>query len=530
MDKLLRKNIVFSHLGTLADDPKSTWRPTLVLCRQQAISISRLELFHDIKHNAIADDLAANIQKVSPTTEVCRHRVAFKDPWDFLEAYVHLYDFIRGYEFHHETEDYFIHVSTGTHAIQIAEFLLTESYYFPGKLIQTSPTPAPGVARVIDLDLSKYDVIADRYQRAITEERMLLKAGIETKNPAYNKLIDKIEHEAVPSDEPVLLLGPVGAGKSQLAKRIAAVKKNHKKLLGRFVAANCANYKGNPDLAKSALFGHVKGAFTGAMSDRSGVLAEANGGILFLDEVAELPLDVQTMLLVALEEKTFRKVGGLQDEQSVFDLITGTNANLKQCIAAGEFREDFYSRINGWQYKLPSLKDRPEDIEPNLTYELELYEQVYKRKIRFNAEARKLWLDFAQSPQARWLYNFREFHRAIKRMADTCQRGRIDCTNVQAEIERLLADWKEPNVMGADQGVLDSLLSPEKVAELDQFDAVQVACAIRVCQESSSWAEAGRKLFAISRTIKGSENDSSRVRNYLLKYGITWERLHPEKG
>ena len=128
------------------------------------------------------------------------------------------------------------------------------------------------------------------------------------------------------SASPILLLGPTGAGKSLLARRIYELKKSRRLVKGPFVEVNCATVRG--DAAMSALFGHVKGAFTGAVRDRPGLLLSADDGVLFLDEIGELGLDEQAMLLRALEEKRFLPLGGDQEVSSDFQLIAGTNRDL----------------------------------------------------------------------------------------------------------------------------------------------------------------------------------------------------------
>ena len=137
----------------------------------------------------------------------------------------------------------------------------------------------------------------------------------------------------------------------------------------------------------SALFGHKKGAFTGAASDRAGLLRTANGGMLFLDEIGELGLDEQAMILRAVEEKCFLPVGSDVESTSDFQLIAGTNRDLQDAISEGRFREDLLARLNLWTFHLPGLVDRREDIEPNLDYELRRYAETEGHQVTFNKEA-----------------------------------------------------------------------------------------------------------------------------------------------
>ena len=138
---------------------------------------------------------------------------------------------------------------------------------------------------------------------------------------------------AIAGKAPLLLTGPTGAGKSQLARRIYELKRQRQQIAGPFVEVNCATVRG--DQAMSALFGHVKGAFTGARPIRPGLLRAADGGMLFLDEIGELGADEQAMLLRAVEEKHFLPVGSDREVQSDFQLIAGTNRDLATEVARG---------------------------------------------------------------------------------------------------------------------------------------------------------------------------------------------------
>jgi transcriptional regulatory protein RtcR len=151
------------------------------------------------------------------------------------------------------------------------------------------------------------------------------------------------------------------------------------------VEVNCATLRG--DSAMSTLFGHAKGAFTGAVSARAGLLRSADGGLLFLDEIGELGADEQAMLLKAIEEKRFYPVGSDKEVHSDFQLIAGTCRDLAQDVQQGRFREDLFARLNMWTFHLPPLSERREDIEPNIEFELTRFAQEQGREVRFNKEA-----------------------------------------------------------------------------------------------------------------------------------------------
>ena len=192
---------------------------------------------------------------------------------------------------------------------------------------------------MIDLDLSRYDRIAARFAEEQREARTFLKNGIATRNAAFNRMIGEIEQVAIASREPMLFMGPTGAGKSSLARKVFELKRGRHQLAGQFVEVNCATLRG--DTAASTLFGHVRGAFTGAQRDRPGLLRSADGGLLFLDEIGELGADEQAMLLRALEEKRFLPVGADREAASDFQLIAGTNCDLSGAVSKGRVPRGF---------------------------------------------------------------------------------------------------------------------------------------------------------------------------------------------
>jgi transcriptional regulatory protein RtcR len=528
-----KKVVVIGLLGPALDAGENAerwdrWRPTVALCMHEDLLVSRLELLYDEKFWRLAQVVTNDIAAVSPETEIKQTLISFGDPWDFEDVYGSLHDFARAYQFNTEREDYLIHITTGTHVAQICMFLLTEARYFPAKLIQTVPPTqrkrfkTPGTFEIIDLDLSKYDRIASRFEQERETGVSFLKSGIATRNKNFNRLIDRIEEVAILSRDPLLLMGPTGAGKSRLARRIYELKRARHQMTGEFVEVNCATIRG--DAAMSALFGHVKGAFTGALRDRPGLLRSAAGGVLFLDEIGELGLDEQAMLLRALEEKCFLPLGGDREVKSDFQLIAGTNRDLIARVREGGFREDLLARINLWSFSLPSLCERREDIEPNLEYELDQFARRNGARVAFSREARARFLKFAISSEARWQGNFRDLNGAVTRMATLAPGGRISSQVVEEEVERLRATWSARETNEGDE-LLEKLLGREKLEEIDLFDRLQLAGVIRVCSESHTLSEAGRALFNSSRAHKKTSNDADRLRKYLARFGLQWGQL-----
>jgi transcriptional regulatory protein RtcR len=271
----------------------------------------------------------------------------------------------------------------------------------------------------------------------------------------------------------------------------------------------------------SALFGHVKGAFTGAVNKRDGYLKSADKGVLFLDEIAELGGDEQAMLLQAIEKKSFFPVGSDTEVHSDFQLIAGTNCRLAERVAKGEFREDVLSRIEHWAYEMPALKDRREDIEPNVDHELQIFAREQGRNVTFTREARRLFIDFAMSPDALWTRNFRDLNGAIKRMGALSPTGRISEAVVRREMDRLRRAWCG-EAKNEDRTFLEELVGAEYLAGRDPFDILQLERVVRVCRISRSLADAGRVLYSASRERRRKLNDSDRLRKYLGGFDITW--------
>jgi len=532
-------------LGTTLDTGKGPqrwerWRPTVALCAHDDLVVDRLELLYPPKWQTLAEQVAADVAQIAPETTVRLHALPIDDPWDLEAVYGGLHDFARGYAFDLDREDYLVHITTGTHIAQICMFLLVESRHLPAQLVQTSPRrpdqlrgidprrAAAGTWQVIDLDLARYDRLASRFAREHVDATTLLKSGIATRSPAFNRLIDELEQVAIAAKDPILLLGATGVGKSQLARRIYELKRSRRQLAGPLVEVNCATIRG--DGAMSALFGHVKGAFTGAAAARAGFLKQADGGALFLDEIGELGLDEQAMLLRVLEDKRWPPLGADREVSADFQLLAGTNRDLPALCASGRFRADLLARIDLWTFHLPGLADRRADLEPNLDHELERVGEARGARVTMAREARAAFLAFATAPTATWPGNFRDLAGAVRRMATLAPGGRITTTQVDTEVARLRAAWAAraaptaPMAGDDDDDLVDVVLGA-RAATLDLFDRAQLETVLRTCRGARSLSDAGRRLFAVSRTQKTSSNDADRLRKYLARFDLTWERV-----
>jgi Nif-specific regulatory protein len=239
-------------------------------------------------------------------------------------------------------------------------------------------------------------------------ERLLADVNIEHNMIGEGAAMQRVYHfisKVAPKDSTVLISGESGTGK-ELAAR--AVHRNSKRAQKPFMAVNCAAL--NESLLESELFGHEKGSFTGAFAQKKGRLEVADGGTVFLDEIAELTPPLQVKLLRVLQEREFERVGGTVTIKVDLRLIAATNKNLEEAIESGEFRQDLYYRLNVVSLEMPPLRERREDIMLLATYFADKYGAKCNRKLRgFSAEARACLTAYD------WPGNVRELENAIER-------------------------------------------------------------------------------------------------------------------
>ena len=224
---------------------------------------------------------------------------------------------------------------------------------------------------VKDITLSLVRALDYRRQKTTLGSRdgvvALKREQIIGNSPRLLACLDQVAR-AAGSEAGVLILGETGSGKELFAR---AVHQNSKRAERQFVVADCASLP--ETLVESLLFGHEKGAFTGAERAREGLFGEANGGTLFLDEVGELPLAMQKAFLRVLQERRFRPVGGLREVESDFRLVAATNRSLEQMVQTGEFRSDLLYRLSTFVIELPPLRERKEDIKELARHYMDRY-------------------------------------------------------------------------------------------------------------------------------------------------------------
>jgi transcriptional regulator with GAF, ATPase, and Fis domain len=297
------------------------------------------------------------------------------------------------------------------------------------------------LSKLISLALAQSimnDSLLNEKQTLIYERNSLLGdvssvlEGLVGKSQKWLQVIEKIKLVA-PTESHVMILGETGTGKEQVAKAIHALSNRSDK---PFITLNCSAL--NYNLAESELFGHEKGAFTGAVSQRRGRFELADGGTLFLDEIADLPLEIQPKLLRAIQEGTFERLGGEKTIKSDVRIICATNADLLEKVKEGKFREDLYYRLNVFPIKLPPLRERKEDIFLLSNHFIEkLGKKLSKPNITLSEEALSKLKNYS------WHGNVRELQNTLERAIILCNYGVIKPEHIIFEYEEINHDTAE---------------------------------------------------------------------------------------
>ena len=286
------------------------------------------------------------------------------------------------------------------------------------------------------LDLDELRTVVSRAAELTAQRRVVreLRLGLDENHdfeniigtsPPMLKILHTIPRVA-PSDLPVLILGESGTGKDLLAN---AIHKHSRRADNRFVAINCAGL--SETLLEDELFGHVKGSFTGATSDRPGRFEHADGGTLFLDEVGDMPLNMQAKLLRVLENGEIVRVGANEPIRVDVRIISATNSDLAQRVDDREFREDLYFRVKGTTFEIPPLRSRREDIPPLIDFFIDLANKTHGRKIKgIDAETRRLLMAYP------WPGNVRQLRNVVENMVVLAAGEKLTLDDLPDEIHR----------------------------------------------------------------------------------------------
>lgn len=301
-------------------------------------------------------------------------------------------------------------------------------------IVMTGYASVPGAVKAIKLGAKDYlakpvqmeeliDLLREILQSSssVRLEKKMLHKRISPKAVEAEILAGKV----APFDIPVMICGANGTGKESIAR---IIHEGSYRCDRPFVAVNCGAVP--KDLASSLFFGHRKGAFTGADSDREGYFTMAKGGTLFLDEIGIVPAEIQTMLLRVLQENIYVPVGSNRELQADVRIVAATNEDMERAVRNGTFREDLFHRLAGFEIRQPLLSECPEDIIPLA----EFFREKYSRELRqattgFTPDARKLLLTYS------WPGNVRELQNRIRRAVLLAEQSLIDIKDLNIEIQ-----------------------------------------------------------------------------------------------
>lgn len=352
--------------------------------------------------------------------------------------------------------------------------------------------------------------------------------------------------ERAPAAWNVLLTGPTGAGKTATARRLHNAWKADLHRGGDFMAVNAGALP--PQLLQSELFGHAKGAFTGADRARVGAFRKAHQGTLFLDEIGDLPLDLQVQFLTVLDVdaarcRTVTPVGADKPDTVDVRVVFGTNQDLHGMASDRRFRLDLLGRISTHHVRIPGLADVRHRIAGAYVHHLEALSALYPSgdpcgvRFAFEGAARRRLLDFALSPSSRWLWNHRDVQQSAERLAmrawrgasskrsDAPQRATITVAHLEAEIAELDARWRalSPEI-GDDDGwrAVESRLRPGEWERLSMVERWELRYLLEARAASANNAEAWRRIGA-QNLLEGASDPSSQ-RNPSNAFNKRWQR------
>lgn len=346
------------------------------------------------------------------------------------------------------------------------------------------------VTKPVNLDELEILISRALESRRIKEENIELKKRLDSKfgaqaivgnSGAIQRIIETVRHVA-PTRSTILITGESGTGKELIAQAVHQLSGR----TGRFVPVHCAALP--ETLLESELFGHERGAFTGASEQRKGRFELADGGTIFLDEIGEIPPSIQVKLLRVLETRSFERLGGVDTITSDARVVAATNKDLKAMVAQGTFREDLFYRLDVVTVNLPPLRERQEDIPPLVKHFMDVYARENgKNTITISEDAMSALCSYS------WPGNIRELRNCIERMVVLCRESALTIDNVPVNIR----EQSTP-------GISKTILNPSS-CDLARNEKLLISRALNEC--GGNRTKAAEKLGISRRTLHRKLNE-----------------------
>ena len=375
-------------------------------------------LFDTPNTEKISKEVESAINSLHKECEVHIKKLSLSDPTCYDEILKGLRTFIPGIIETYADAQFFVSVASGTPQMHASWVLLTASAEFPARILHVRPPKYITKERplVSELNFSSPEFPTIRYQKSTISseegqanvEQVINQLGIVGDHASMKRCLE-VGATLAPSTAPILILGETGTGKELFAKYVHMMSGRPK---DKLVSVNCAAIPDN--LVESHLFGHKKGAFTGAVNDQIGKFERADKGTLFLDELGELPHQVQAKLLRVLQDGIVESIGNTKQIKTDVRVIAATNKDIRRMIRSGKFREDLYFRLNVGEISLPALRDRRSDIPKLALYILDKVNASIRRPKRLSTEA------LLRLQSHTWEGNVRDLENVIERSVRLC--------------------------------------------------------------------------------------------------------------
>jgi transcriptional regulator with PAS, ATPase and Fis domain len=403
-------------------------QPGPILSLLSTRSFDHILLFDTPKTQRVTQETKKAISRLHPDSEVHVLEINLDDPTNYQDIFKGLRSHLKNIINRFQNASFYIAVASGTPQMHACWVLLAASGEIPARILHVRPPQFvtkknPPVSEV-DLSSREFPTVRAQADPILVEENepdvdsARIQLGIVGDHPAMQRALE-MGALLAPSHSPILIFGETGTGKELFARFIHRLSGRSREA---FIAVNCAAMPEN--LVESLLFGHKKGAFTGAITDQIGKFDAANKGTLFLDELAELPLPAQAKLLRVLQDGLLEPIGQAKPHKVDVRVVGATNRDLRKILKQGKFREDLFYRLSVGEIRLPALRERRSDIPKLALHALDRLNVSLRNPKRLSSQA------LARLQSHNWPGNVRDLENVIERTVRLCRRDVLDADDL----------------------------------------------------------------------------------------------------